>query len=60
MRDIITQLDCGDKIFDLSHDQVHFAPQENKDQEKKEEIDYPENPDNFHKRREGTLKNLRG
>jgi hypothetical protein len=53
-RNFFAQFNSSEKIIDLSRDQVHFAPQENEDQKEKEEIDYPENPDNIHKRREGT------
>jgi hypothetical protein len=59
-RYFIAQFDRREKIIDLSRDQVHFAPQENEDQKEEEEIDYPENSENIHMRREGTENCLRG
>jgi hypothetical protein len=59
-RHFIALFDNGENIVDLPCNQIHLAPQEYKDQEEEEEIDYPENPDNIHKRREGALNNLRG
>jgi len=60
MRNFIALLNGGENFIDLFGNQIHFAPQEYEDQEEEEEVDYPENSDNIHRRREGTLSNLRG
>jgi hypothetical protein len=49
MRNFIGLFNSREKIFDLFRNQVHFAPNENKHQKEKEEIDYPENSDKIHR-----------
>jgi hypothetical protein len=60
MRNFIGLFNSREKIFDLFRNQIRFAPNENKHQKEKEEIDYPKNSDKIHKRREGILNGLRG
>lgn len=60
MPKVIALLNGREKIIDLFRDQVHFAPQEDKHQKEKEEVNDPENPENIHKRREGTVNGLQG
>lgn len=46
---LVGTFDDGRQFVDLLGSEINFAPKKNENEEKKEEVDYPDYSDNFHR-----------